>query len=69
MRQSIFNFRHRKVGGIWFVRLGRLQFSFCLCRHVHDGGFTIMQAQRACRREAKRLAHSVQHVTVAARAE
>lgn len=22
----------RKVGGIWFLRIGRLQFSFCLCR-------------------------------------
>ncbi len=24
--------RHRKVGGITFVRVGRLQFSFCKCR-------------------------------------
>jgi hypothetical protein len=32
MQQPLFNFRKRKVGGIWFVRLGRLQFSFCLCR-------------------------------------
>ncbi len=30
--QRIFNFRRRKVGGIWFVRLGRFQMSFCLCR-------------------------------------
>lgn len=29
---NIFNYRHRKVGGLHFVRLGRLQFSFCLCR-------------------------------------
>lgn len=29
---SIFNVRHRKVGGIRFLRIGRLQFSFCLCR-------------------------------------
>lgn len=32
--QPIFNIRARKVGGIWFLRLGRLQFSFCLCREV-----------------------------------
>lgn len=24
--------KYRKVGGIHFVRVGRLQFSFCLCR-------------------------------------
>jgi hypothetical protein len=24
--------RYRKVGGLRFLRLGRLQFSFCLCR-------------------------------------
>lgn len=24
--------RYRKVGGIWFFRVGRLQFSFCKCR-------------------------------------
>jgi hypothetical protein len=29
---NIFNVRRRKVGGIWFLRVGRLQFSFCLCR-------------------------------------
>jgi hypothetical protein len=29
---SIFNYRYRKVGGIRFLRLGRLQFSFCLCK-------------------------------------
>lgn len=28
----VFNIRRFKVGGIWFLRLGRLQFSFCLCR-------------------------------------
>lgn len=32
MTQPIFNLRRRKVGGIWFVRLGRFQLSFCLCR-------------------------------------
>lgn len=32
MCSSIFNVRRRKAGGIWFVRIGRLQFSFCLCR-------------------------------------
>jgi hypothetical protein len=29
---NIFNYRRRKVGGIWFVRLGLFQLSFCLCR-------------------------------------
>jgi hypothetical protein len=29
---SIFNYRYRKVGGIRFLRIGRLQFSFCLCK-------------------------------------
>jgi len=24
----------RKVGGLWFLRLGRLQFSFCLCKQA-----------------------------------
>lgn len=24
--------RHRKVGGIRFIRIGRYQFSFCKCR-------------------------------------
>jgi hypothetical protein len=24
--------RYRKVGGIHFLRVGRLQFSFCVCR-------------------------------------
>ena len=24
--------RYRKVGGIWFLRLWRVQLSFCLCR-------------------------------------
>ena len=37
----VFNVRCRKVGGIWFLRLGRFQFSFCLCR-VRD----IREAQR-----------------------
>ena len=32
MKATIFNIRRRKVGGIWFLRIGRLQFSFCLCR-------------------------------------
>jgi len=27
----LFNIRRKKVGGIRFLRLGRLQFSFCLC--------------------------------------
>ena len=24
--------RNRKVGGIRFIRMGRLQFSYCVCR-------------------------------------
>lgn len=32
MTEPIFNLRRRKVGGIWFLRLGRLCFSFCLAR-------------------------------------
>jgi hypothetical protein len=27
-------FRGRKVGGIRFLRLGRFQISFCVCRRV-----------------------------------
>lgn len=29
----IFNARCRKVGGIWFLKLGRINFSFCISRH------------------------------------
>jgi hypothetical protein len=29
---SMLNVRYRRVGGIRFLRLGRLQFSFCLCQ-------------------------------------
>lgn len=29
---NIFNFSNRKVGGIRFLRLGRLQLSFCVTR-------------------------------------
>lgn len=25
----------RKVGGIWFVRVGRAQFMFCWCNRRH----------------------------------
>lgn len=28
----IFNFSRKKVGGIWFFKLGRLNFSFCVSR-------------------------------------
>ncbi|MCK1741349.1 hypothetical protein IVA80_10855 [Bradyrhizobium sp. 139] len=27
-----FNFSRRKVGGIWFVKLGRFNVSFCISR-------------------------------------
>jgi hypothetical protein len=30
----IVNARAFRNGGLWFVRLGRLQFSFCVCRGV-----------------------------------
>jgi len=32
MRQPIFNASCRKVGGIWFVKLGRVNISFCVSR-------------------------------------
>ncbi|WP_316172959.1 hypothetical protein [Bradyrhizobium sp. SZCCHNRI2049] len=27
-----FGFSHRKVGGLRFIRIGRLQLSYCICR-------------------------------------
>ena len=33
MLNTLFN--TRKVGGIWFVRLGRAQFMFCWCNRRH----------------------------------
>lgn len=33
MLSALFN--TRKVGGIWFVRLGRAQFMFCWCNRRH----------------------------------
>lgn len=44
MSNNVFNVRRRKVGGVWFVRIGSDQFSFCLCRsfepaaRVYSGG-------------------------------
>lgn len=32
--EPIFNVSRRKVGGIWFLRVGRLQFMFCVCKPV-----------------------------------
>lgn len=32
MNPPIFNFSHRKVGGIHFIKLGVFCFSFCLSR-------------------------------------
>lgn len=29
---SMFRLRYRKVGGLRFIRLGRLQLSFCICK-------------------------------------
>jgi len=31
-RDTVFNMSARKVGGIWFLKIGRFCFSFCLCR-------------------------------------
>jgi hypothetical protein len=49
---NVFNFSRRKVGGIWFYKLGRFSFSFCLCsayypvgespRRRHQGGTTMV---------------------------
>lgn len=39
---------YRKVGGLHFVRLGRLQFSFCLCRPVTRQGNLPMAIQIGC---------------------
>ena len=32
IRNNIFNVSRRKVGGIWFVKLGRVNISFCVSR-------------------------------------
>lgn len=29
----VLNYNRRKIGGIWFIRLGRFQMSFCVCRN------------------------------------
>jgi hypothetical protein len=29
--EPLFNASYRKVGGLRFLRIGRFQFSFCLC--------------------------------------
>ena len=31
-REPWFNLSARKVGGIWFFKVGRLRFSFCVAR-------------------------------------
>lgn len=36
--QRVFNVSSRKVGGIWFVKIGRLTFSFCVSRAYHPVG-------------------------------
>ena len=38
LRQPVFNCSRRKVGGIWFVKLGRVNISFCVSRPktIHD---------------------------------
>jgi hypothetical protein len=35
---NVFNFSRRKVGGIWFYKLGRFSFSFCLCSAYYPVG-------------------------------
>jgi len=32
-----FSIRAFKVGGIRFLRIGRIQFSFCVCRNLNKG--------------------------------
>lgn len=32
----VFNVRLHKVGGIWFLHLGRIHFSFCVSRVLTD---------------------------------
>jgi hypothetical protein len=32
MKQPIFNYGRHKVGGIWFLKLGRLNFSFSVSK-------------------------------------
>jgi hypothetical protein len=34
MRGTVFNVRLIKVGGIWFLTLGRVHFSFCVSRTI-----------------------------------
>jgi hypothetical protein len=34
---GVFNFKRRKVGGIWFVKLGRINLSFSVSRPVPSG--------------------------------
>jgi hypothetical protein len=44
----IFNWSRRKVGGIWFVKLGRFNLSFCISRRscrVYEGGNTVVVYQ------------------------
>ena len=30
---TLIGIRYRKIGGLHFLRFGRLQISFCVCRH------------------------------------
>jgi hypothetical protein len=47
---NVFNFSRRKVGGIWFYKLGRFSFSFCLCSAYYPVGESPRRnVERACR--------------------
>jgi hypothetical protein len=37
------NIRAFKVGGIWFLKLGRLTFSFCVSRELRGFAREVMQ--------------------------
>lgn len=38
-----FNVDWKKVGGIWFVKIGRLTFSFCVSRAYRPVGASVDQ--------------------------
>lgn len=36
VRNNIFNASRRKVGGIWFIKLGKINLSFCVSRQESE---------------------------------
>lgn len=55
MAQPVFNYRYRKVGGIRFLRIGRFQFSFCLCRGTREVTVAERRAERQITRGIQRI--------------